>query len=194
MGDPQFLDTLGRVRWHQGDGDAWTLGWLMLDDRIELATEAADERTSASANDEYLWLAREDTWTEDSPPAPCFPAGGANANDPLRWTTPASASGRWMKQEYFSSAAFSSLWNYRRNSRITWTFGAGAAPANADLGYTRTGRFSDAIASGFRQAGGQHARGECHAGDELLRGICLSASPVEADGNGARCASRWRAI
>ena len=35
FGKPQFSDTLGRLRWTTEHG-AWTLGWLLLDDRLEL--------------------------------------------------------------------------------------------------------------------------------------------------------------
>ena len=35
FGKPEFSDTLGRLRWVTEKG-AWTVGWLLLDDRLEL--------------------------------------------------------------------------------------------------------------------------------------------------------------
>ena len=37
FGKPEFSDTLGRVRWATENG-AWTAGWLLLDDRLELGS------------------------------------------------------------------------------------------------------------------------------------------------------------
>ena len=58
FGKPQFSDSLGRLRWDTENG-AWTLGWLLLDDRIELGNTDDEETANATYRDEYLWLARD---------------------------------------------------------------------------------------------------------------------------------------
>ena len=58
FGKPQFSDSLGRLRWSTERG-AWTLGWLLLDDRIELGSAGDAETADATYRDEYLWLARD---------------------------------------------------------------------------------------------------------------------------------------
>ena len=42
FGQPQFSDSLGRLRYRTDHG-AWTAGWLLLDDRIELGNEDDEE-------------------------------------------------------------------------------------------------------------------------------------------------------
>jgi hypothetical protein len=42
FGEPQFSDTLGRLRWVTARG-AWTAGWLLLDDRLELGAPDDEE-------------------------------------------------------------------------------------------------------------------------------------------------------
>ncbi len=44
FGQPQFSDSLGRLKYRTTNG-AWTLGWLLLDDELELGT-ADDEETA----------------------------------------------------------------------------------------------------------------------------------------------------
>ena len=47
LGNPQFSDSLGRLQWNTQNG-AWRLGWLLLDDRIELGS--ADDEETANAD------------------------------------------------------------------------------------------------------------------------------------------------
>jgi len=61
-GEPVFMDTLGRVRWRNDDGSAWTFGWLLLEDHIKFSTTALDEQAGAHYRDEYLWLARDEVF------------------------------------------------------------------------------------------------------------------------------------
>src|SRR4030095_16987252 len=63
FGKPEFGDTLGRLRWTTDNG-AWTAGWLLLDDQLELG--ALDDEAAATARyrDEYVWLARDHRFSE----------------------------------------------------------------------------------------------------------------------------------
>ncbi|HET9863945.1 MAG TPA: Plug domain-containing protein, partial [Steroidobacteraceae bacterium] len=63
IGKPEFGDSLGRLRYHTGHG-TWTLGWLLLDDRIELGQDDDEETAKARYRDEYLWLARDHEFSE----------------------------------------------------------------------------------------------------------------------------------
>src|SRR5690349_17972645 len=58
FGQPEFSDSLGRLKYRTDNG-AWTLGWLLLDDRIELGKEGDAETAQARYRDEYVWLARD---------------------------------------------------------------------------------------------------------------------------------------
>ena len=148
-GEPRFLDTLGRVRWHQGDGDTWTIGWLVLDDRIQLGTDTADESTNAQSTDEYLWLAREGEWSERLSSRTVLSSASGERQRSGTLDKPGIGFSSLDEDRSFASVALSSLWTYRRSDRVTWVFGAEAAQASADIRYTRTGGFSDAIASSF---------------------------------------------
>jgi len=150
-GEPRFLDTLGRIKWHQGDGDgdAWTLGWLLLDDRIQLGTDTADESTNAQSTDEYLWLAREDQWSERLSARTVLSSASGERQRSGTLDEPGIGFSSLDENRNFASVALSSLWTYRRNDRVSWVFGAEAAQASADLRYTRAGEFSEVIASGF---------------------------------------------
>ena len=150
-GEPRFLDTLGRIKWHQGDGDgdAWTLGWLLLDDRIQLGTDTADESTNAQSTDEYLWLAREDQWSERLSSRTVLSSASGERQRSGTLDEPGIGFSSLDENRNFASVALSSLWTYRRNDRVSWVFGAEAAQASADLRYTRAGEFSEVIASGF---------------------------------------------
>jgi hypothetical protein len=148
-GEPRFLDTLGRVRWRQGDGGAWTIGWLVLDDRIQIGTDSADERTNAQSTDEYLWLAREDQWSGRLSSRTVLSGSTGERQRSGTLDEPGIGFSSLDEVRDFSSAALSSLWTYRPSDRLTWVFGAEAAQASADLRYTRIGGFSDAIASTF---------------------------------------------
>jgi hypothetical protein len=50
IGKPTFSDSLGRLRWNTGNG-AWTVGWLLLDDQLELGTAKDEEIAHARYRD-----------------------------------------------------------------------------------------------------------------------------------------------
>ena len=63
FGKPEFSDTLGRLRWVTEQG-AWTVGWLLLDDRLELGAPDDEEQATARYRDEYVWLARDHKFSD----------------------------------------------------------------------------------------------------------------------------------
>ena len=63
FGKPEFSDTLGRLRWVTEQG-AWTVGWLLLDDRLELGAPDDEEQATARYRDEYIWLARDHKFSD----------------------------------------------------------------------------------------------------------------------------------
>ncbi len=63
FGKPQFSDSLGRLRWSTEQG-TWTLGWLLLDDRLKLGVGSDDETARARYLDEYVWLARDHRFSD----------------------------------------------------------------------------------------------------------------------------------
>ena len=63
FGKPAFSDSLGRLRWVTEQG-AWTVGWLLLDDRLELGAPDDEEQATARYRDEYVWLARDHRFSD----------------------------------------------------------------------------------------------------------------------------------
>ena len=63
LGSPRFGDSLGRLRYKTENG-AWTAGWLLLDDQLELGGADDNEIAEARYRDEYFWLARDHRFSD----------------------------------------------------------------------------------------------------------------------------------
>ncbi len=67
FGKPEFQDSLARWRWHGTSLGVWTLGWLVLNDRIRLGATEDEEIADARYRDGYVWLALDrslgENWT-----------------------------------------------------------------------------------------------------------------------------------
>ena len=150
-GEPQFSDTLGRLRWRFDGGSALTLGWLLLDDEIALASRALDEHADASYRDEYGWIA--------------FEAAPAE-----RWHSRTVVSGTWAdrtrngtldaaglaheqlnEEREFSNVALQSQLTYAPRRGQSWNMSLEASRAKADLSYERRGSFTPETAAIFER-------------------------------------------
>jgi outer membrane receptor protein involved in Fe transport len=148
-GEPRFLDSLGRLRWHGDDGSAWTLGWLLLDDQISLATEAADEATRASYRDEYAWLAYEGKFGDRVQSRTVLAGTWAERSRTGALDEPALAMEQLQESRRSSSVELRSFWTYTASTTSSWSYGIEATHSSANLRYDRTGRFDDLIAASF---------------------------------------------
>jgi hypothetical protein len=149
LGAPQFTESVGRVRWHPGADSAWTLGWLLLDDRTSLATVRAEETATARYRDEYLWTAFDLSvpGSLHSRTTLAFSdagrtRGGALQIGGLVW-------GHVGDIRSFSRAELSSEWSFTPSRWLTIEYGAQASDTNARLRYERVEYFEQFIASGF---------------------------------------------
>lgn len=151
-GEPQFLDSVGRIRWRSSDHSAWTLGWLLLDDRIQLATDPANESAGARYRDEYGWVAYDrdlgDTLHSRSVFAITL-TERARSGD-LRIAD--VAEGRLDESRSSDLYEWRTELTYQPSPVLAWNFGIEATHANAELRYARTERFSDLIATSFGRA------------------------------------------
>ena len=57
IGEPSYLDTLGRLRWQVNPDCALTVGWMLLDDRVQLSADPSNEQADAHNRDVYGWIA-----------------------------------------------------------------------------------------------------------------------------------------
>jgi TonB dependent receptor/TonB-dependent Receptor Plug Domain len=149
VGEPTYIDALGRIRWQADAGSAWTLGWLMLDDRIGLATEPAQEQASAHHRDSYTWIASD--WN---------PSGALHSRTSLSVTNiersrggalglAGIAGGQLAERRDSSVEDLRTAWSYAQSAQTTWNVGAAAGLETAELTFDRQERFTDAIAASF---------------------------------------------
>ena len=148
-GEPVFMDTLGRVRWRNDDGSAWTLGWLLLEDHIDLSTTSMDEVTQAHYRDEYLWIARDEVFSDNLKARTVISGFWGERVRAGNLDEPGIGIESLDEGRHMSSIDLRSLWTWHMDDRTTWNYGIEASHAQADLRYDRTGSFAPAIAESF---------------------------------------------
>jgi len=148
FGSPQFSDSLGRLQWHTQNG-AWTLGWLLLDDRIALGTEGDTETANATYRDEYFWLARDHEFSPQLRTRATLVATDSTRHRVGLLNDPGIASGRLDAAIEFDRLEASNVWIYEPQASTTWTFGLEAASSSADYAYSRAALYDPEIAAGF---------------------------------------------
>ncbi len=149
FGEPAFLDALARIRWQAGPSSALTLGWLALDDRVQLYSGDRDEQAQVRSRDHTGWLSWE-----------FGPSNALSARTSLAITNSQRtrqgtlnllgvAEGSLDEQRDFSIAHFLTEWAYAPRPALTWTAGAEWDLENAELVYSQFERFAVPIAVGF---------------------------------------------
>jgi outer membrane receptor protein involved in Fe transport len=148
FGKPEFSDSLGRLRWTTESG-AWTAGWLLLDDRLELGSEDDGEIALARYRDEYFWLARDHRFGNALRTRASVVVTSAERAREGTMMRPGVGSGTLDETRNFDGVDFSNDWTFERSDTSTYTFGAGLAATRADYRYTRQSEFTPAIAAVF---------------------------------------------
>ena len=148
FGKPQFSDSLGRLRWGTEHG-AWTLGWLLLDDRIELGNEGDAETANATYRDEYLWLARDHEFDRHLRTRVTAVVTSSDRHRTGMLNQPGVATGSLDAALEYDRLEASNLWIYEPRAGTTYTFGAELASSSADYDYLRAATFDPQIAAGF---------------------------------------------
>lgn len=149
IGEPSFVDALGRIRFQANDATAWTFGWLLLDDRVRLSTDPITEQANAHDRDVYSWVASDWSLT-----------GAMHARTSLSFTNterrrsgsldiPSIAAGTVIDERDFISVDLRTDWTYAQSELATWNFGAAAAHQKADLSFLQREQFSVPIAAAF---------------------------------------------
>jgi outer membrane cobalamin receptor len=149
LGEPVFADGLGRFRWRSGPTSTWTLGWLVLDDRLHLTSDAKQEVADAHYRDRHAWLAYDRDVNDalhSRTSVAVFEASGSRAGT-LALTGVGTA---WLNESRASSSLeLRSLWSYAPSANLAWTFGVELADASAELHYARQSQYSATIAAFF---------------------------------------------
>lgn len=148
FGKPQFSDSLGRMRWTTGNG-AWTAGWLLLDDQLELGSPEDEEFADARYRDEYVWVAREHRF-----------GGGLETHVSAILTTaererrgtvnvPGVETGTLDEAQEFDRFEISNFWSYSPHPRSTFVFGGELSISHSAYEYSREVQFTPQTAAAF---------------------------------------------
>jgi outer membrane receptor protein involved in Fe transport len=148
LGSPEFSDTLGRLRWVTEQG-AWTLGWLLLDDRLELGVADDEERATARYRDEYVWAARDHKFNDALRTRASLVVTSAERGREGTLLRPGVASGLLDETRDFNGLDFANDWIFQHHDNSTYTFGGAVGATRADYRYTRHSEFSPEVAAAF---------------------------------------------
>jgi hypothetical protein len=148
FGQPQFSDSLGRVRWSTEKG-AWIAGWLLLDDRLELGDEDEGELASARYRDEYFWLSRQHRLGDALQSSTSIVVTSAERTRGGELQRPGAAMGLLSDKRSFSAFDLTSDWTYKSSASSSYTFGVSFGSTRAAYQYSRTSQFVPDIALAF---------------------------------------------
>ena len=159
LGAPEFTESVGRVRWHPSTDAAWSLGWLLLDNRTSLSTVPAAETSVARYRDEYVWTALDANVLEGlhSHTLLALSDAGRTRDGALR--IGGIVNGRVGDTRSFSGLELHNDWTYKVSPQLTVDYGLEATDSSARLRYGRIEHFHDLIVSGF----GRPADNSLHA-------------------------------
>jgi hypothetical protein len=149
FGAPTYIDSLGRIRWQANSAAAWTLGWIVLDDRVQLTTDPSLEQANVVDKDLYTWLASD--WNL---------SGALHSRSAISLTNielrrngmlnlAGVTKGQLASRRDTSATDLRTDWSYAQSSTTTWNFGAAATLEKAELTFDRQQRFALPIASSF---------------------------------------------
>jgi outer membrane receptor protein involved in Fe transport len=148
LGTPRFSDSLGRLRWITGRG-AWTLGWLLLDDQLDLGVPGDDEIAHARYRDEYFWLARDHRFSDSLKTRVAAVITAAERERTGAVDIPGVASGTLDASQEFQRFQITNDWTLSPSGASSYSFGAEVSISNVDYAHTRAVAFSPAIAAAF---------------------------------------------
>jgi outer membrane receptor protein involved in Fe transport len=148
LGKPQFGDSLGRLRWVSEQG-AWTLGWLLLDDRLELGGSDDDENATARYRDEYVWLKRDHRFSDSLSTRASAVVTSAERGRRGTLLRPGVASGTLTDIRRFDGVDVANDWTWRQHEHSTFTFGGAVGSTHAAYSYSRESQFAPDVAMAF---------------------------------------------
>ncbi len=151
IGKPEFSDTVGRLRWTTEQG-AWTAGWLLLEDRLELVARDDAESATARYRDEYVWLSRDHRFSDELRTRASLVITSAERGREGTLLRPGVAAGALDEERRFDGLEFANDWTFRSSAHSTYTFGGGIAATRANYHYTRHSEFSPEVAAAFGRA------------------------------------------
>ena len=151
LGAPQFTESVGRLRWHLSSDTAWSLGWLLLDDRTSLATVPIAENSVARYRDEYVWTTFDANILAGLHSRTMLALADAGRTRDGLLRIGGMASGHVGDIRSFSSAVLRNEWTYDASPDLSFEYGMEGSDTNARFHYGRVQHFSQVIATAFGQ-------------------------------------------
>jgi outer membrane cobalamin receptor len=148
LGKPRFSDSLGRLRWQTANG-AWTAGWLLLDDELDLGALDDEEAADAHYRDEYLWVARDHRFGDALTTRLTMVYTAAEREREGTVDAPGVALGSLSEAQEFERFDLTNSWSYEANARSNYSFGAELSISSSDYRYAREVTFAPQIATAF---------------------------------------------
>jgi hypothetical protein len=148
LGTPRFSDTLGRLRWTTERG-AWTLGWLALDDQLQLGLPGDNEIAEARYRDEYFWLARDHRFSGSWKTRLAAVVTAAERERAGSLSIPGIADGTLDASQQFQRLEVTNDWTYSPGGASSYSFGAAVSASRADYVHAREVTFNPGIAESF---------------------------------------------
>jgi hypothetical protein len=149
IGQPSYVDALGRLRWQSSPASAWTLGWLVLDDRVQLGTAQSTEQANVHDRDLSAWIASDWALTGALHSRTTLSTTDGKRSRSGTLGSDGVANGRLDVRRNFSNVDLRTDWTYMQSSLMSWNFGAEAGRQSADLSFDRQELFADSIAQSF---------------------------------------------
>ena len=109
------------MRWSTDNG-AWTAGWLLLDDQIELGRGDDNETAEARYRDEYFWLARDHQFDAKLRTRATLVFTNAERDRNGVLDEPGVASGTLDQSTEYHRIEFNNLWTWEPTDQTTYTF------------------------------------------------------------------------
>jgi outer membrane receptor protein involved in Fe transport len=150
LGKPRFSDSLGRLRWQTENG-AWTAGWLVLDDRLDLGVPDDEEVARARYRDEYVWFGRDHRFGEALATRITTVLTSAKREREGTVDAPGVALGSLSESQEFHRFELANSWSYEVSARSSYSFGAELSISHSDYDYAREVAFAPEIAAAFHR-------------------------------------------
>ena len=149
FGEPQFSDVVGRIKWSIDPASSLKLGWLVLDDQVNLSSNSREEQASARSRDLNTWLRWDWTPTAAIQSHTSLAMGHSERNDSGNLYLPGLAIGSLLAERSFSEISLQSEWTYMPSAALSWNFGGEFTREKAELVFLRQEMLGDSIAAFF---------------------------------------------
>ncbi len=148
-GEPSFYDMVGHLRWTLDPASAVTLGWLLLDDRVEFNSDLREGNANGRSHDAATWLRWDWTPADTLQGQSSLAISDTERDNRGTVLWPGIATGSLVAERSFSTIAVRSDWTHDAGPALRWNFGGEFTHETAELRFHRQEILANAIALAF---------------------------------------------